>query len=74
MQISMLNFIENIIKQSFNKLVQSEEFVEFPRLKGDLANFFGHYLDMVNLLLSIIHFQRISNWEGYIEKIRKFFL
>ena len=38
MQILMQNVIENIAKQNFDELVQSEELVEFPRLKGDLAN------------------------------------
>ena len=70
-QVLMQNVIENIIKQSFDELVQSEEFVEFPQLKRDLANFFEHYLDTVNLLLKIIHFQKTNNWEGYIEAIRQ---
>ena len=52
--------------------MQSEEFVELPQLKGDFANLFEHYLDMVNLLLNMIHFQRTNNWEGYIDAIRKF--
>ena len=68
----MQNVVENITKQNFDKLVQSEEFVELPQLKGDFANLFEHYLDMVNLLLNMIHFQRINNCEGYIEAIRKF--
>ena len=72
MQILMQKVIENITKQNFDELVQSEEFVELPQLKGDLANFFEHHLDMVNLLLNMIQFQRTSNWEGYIEAIRKF--
>ena len=71
MQI-LQNFTENITKQNSHELVQSEEFVELPQLKGDLANFFEHYLDMVKLLLNIIHFQRTNNWEGYTETIRKF--
>ena len=70
-RILMQNVIEKITKQSFDELVQSEEFVELAQLKGDLENFFEHYLDIVNLLLNMIHFQRTNNWEGYIEKIRK---
>ena len=58
-------------KKSFDELVQSEEFVELAQLKGDLENFFENYLDIVNLLLNMIHFQRTNNWEGYIETIRK---
>lgn len=44
------------------------------RLKGDLANFFQHYLDMGNLLLNKIHFHRTNNWEGYIETTRNVLL
>ena len=74
MQILIQNVIKNIAKQYyFDVLKQREEFVEFPQLEGDLANFFEHYLDMVNLLLNIMRFQRTNNWEGCIETIRKFF-
>ena len=68
----MQNVFENIKKQNFDELAQREEFVELPQLKGDLANFFEYYLDMVNLLLNIMRFQRTNNWEGYIEAIIKF--
>ena len=61
MQILMQNVIENIAKQNFDELVQSEELVELPQPKGDLANFSEHYLDMVNLLLNMIHFLRTNN-------------
>ena len=71
MQILMQKVIENITKQNSDELVQSEEFVELPQLKGDLAKFFDHHLDMVNLLLNMVHFQRTNNWEGYIKTIRK---
>ena len=30
----MQNVIENITKQNFDEIVQSEEFAEFPQLKG----------------------------------------
>ena len=71
-QILVQNVIENITKQNLDDLVQSEDFVELPQLEGNLANFFEHYLDMMNLLLNIIHFQQTKNWEGYIEPTRKF--
>ena len=47
---------------------------ELLRLKGDLANFFQHYLDMGNFLLNKIHFHRTNNWEGYIETTRNVLL
>ena len=71
MQILMQKVIENITKQNSDELVQSEEFVELPQLKGDLADLGDHHLDMVNLLLNMIHSQGTNNWEGYIKTIRK---
>ena len=69
----MQNVVENITKQNFDKLVQSEEFVELPQLKGDFANLFEHYLDMVNLLLNMIHFQRANDWEGTLRQLENFY-
>ena len=43
-----------------------------PVLDGDMATFMNIYLDMVNMMLNLIHFQRIGNWEGYLEAIREF--
>ena len=37
-----------------------------------MATFMNIYLDMVNMMLNLIHFQRIGNWEGYLEAIREF--
>ena len=70
-QILMQSVIENISKQNSDELVQGEQFVELPQRKRDLANFFEHYIDMANLPLKMIHFQRTNNWEGYIKAIRK---
>ena len=58
-------------KQRFDELVQNEGYAELPQLKGDLANFFEHYLGIVNLLINI-YFQGKNNWERYIETNRKF--
>ena len=58
-------------KQNFDELVQNEGYTELPQLKRDLANFFEHYLDIVNLLINI-YFPGTNNWERYIEASRKF--
>ena len=39
MQNLIQNIIKNITKENFDELVQIEEFVELPQLKGDLAKF-----------------------------------
>ena len=31
------------------------------------------YLEIINMMLNLIHFQRIGNWDGYLEVIREFF-
>ena len=40
--------------------------------KGDVVFWIDSFLDMVNLLLNIIHFQRTGNWDGYLETIYQF--
>ena len=40
--------------------------------KGDMAFWIDSFLDMVNLLLNVIHFQRTSIWDGYLEVIYQF--
>ena len=65
---------KNNRKQNFDGFRKKNKKIELLRLKGDLANFFQHYLDMGNLLLNKIHFHRTNNWEGYIETTRNFLL
>ena len=64
---------QNNKKQNFDGFRKKKK-IELLRLKGDLANFFQHYLDMGNLLLNKIHFHRTNNWEGYIETTRNVLL
>ena len=42
---------------------------EIPKLTGDLSQLFQIYLDMVNMMLNSIHFNRVENWEGFLETI-----
>lgn len=65
---------KNNRKQNFDGFRKKNKKIELLRLKGDLANFFQHYLDMGNLLLNKIHFHRTNNWEGYIETTRNVLL
>ena len=39
---------------------------------GDMAEWIETYLDMVDMLLNVIHFQRVGNWNGYLQAIKKF--
>ena len=41
-------------------------------MKGDMAVWLDYFLEMVDLMLSIIHFQRIGNWNGYLETFYHF--
>ncbi len=43
-----------------------------PTLTGNMAKWMDSYIEMVNILLNIIHFQRIGNWEGFLESIHMF--
>ena len=59
-------------KQNFDELVQNEGYAELPQLKRDLANFFEHYLDIVNLLINI-YFPGTNNWEGILKQTENFY-
>ena len=43
--------------------------MKFP---GEMPAWIESFIEMVNLLLNIIHFQRIGNWEGYLQCLHEF--
>ena len=48
-------------------------FIEaLPNLKGDMALWIESLIEMINMLINTIHFQRVGNWKGFLEVIRQF--
>ncbi len=45
---------------------------DIPSLKEGMGGYLELYLEMVDLLLTTIHCQRTSNWDGYLQCIKQF--
>ena len=41
---------------------------------GDMLFWMGMYLEMVNLMLNMVHFQPIGSWNGYLQVLGEFLL
>ena len=74
--------INNDLQQRFECLqgnISAETFASvcnevqlLPKLKEGMPLSLELYLDMANLLLNTIYFQRTGNWEGYLKSIHEF--
>ena len=60
----------DISADSFESVFQQVQML--PILTEGMSVSFELYLDMANLLLNTIYFQRTSNWKGYIQCIKEF--
>ena len=72
--ISMLlsELSHNPSPESLEKVVCHPQMKLPPKLPGGMAQWLDSLIEMVDLLLNIIHFQRIGNWDGYLEAIYEF--
>ena len=43
-----------------------------PSSSGDMSFWMDMYLEVVNLMLNMVHFQRIRNWNGYLQALGEF--
>ena len=48
--------------------------ISIPTVPGDMSKWVQSLIDMIDILLNIVHFQRIGNWDGYLQAIRTFLL
>ena len=39
---------------------------------GDMSFWMDMYLEMVNVMLNMVHFQRIGTWNGYLQALGEF--
>jgi hypothetical protein len=58
--------------EKLEKVVNHPEMKLTPPMIGGMATWMDSYIEMVDLLLNIIHFQRTGNWEGFLEAIDEF--
>ena len=63
---------ENLNADVIHALV-NDPYIEhyLTRVEGDMAYWIDSFLEMVDLLLNIIHFQRTGNWDGFLVAIFK---
>ena len=58
---------------AIQKLTESPQIQYYQScVEGDMAHWIDSFLEMVELLLNIIHFQRTANWTGFLESVYKF--
>ena len=58
------SFLDEVTKHPGMKLT--------PPLPGTMSAWMDSLIDMVDLLLIVIHFQRTGNWEGYLQTLDEF--
>ena len=58
--------------ENLEGLLRHPQMKPLNSLQGDMSKWIESFIEMVNLLLNIIHFQRIGNWEGYLQAIDEF--
>ena len=62
----------NMSEVSVKKVIFHPDMRANTPLFGDMAAWMDSLIEMIDLLLNTIHFQRIGNWEGYLEAIDEF--
>ena len=60
----------DLVPKNIEKMI--DQLKSLTNLPGEMAKWIDSFLEMVNLLLNIIHFQRIGNWEGYLQCLDEF--
>ena len=80
------NYLDNILTKEASECLQDfqldvneeklsrlrDNLTQIPTSSGDMACWMDLYLDMVNLLLNMICFQRTGNWRGFLQTIGEF--
>ena len=86
-KVKHFNYCSNFLTEEERKLLDDfQKCVNFENLSnplqqlkpiqfipGDTSCWIELYLEMVNLLLNVIKFQRTGNWNGFLQAIRSFF-
>ena len=46
--------------------------ISVPTVPSDTSKWVQSFIDLIDILLNIVHLQRIGNWDGYLQAIRMF--
>ena len=63
--------LKEVTKESIDNLIDQDSIKQLSQLI-DMAKWIESFLDMVDLLLNMIHFQRSGNWPGFLEIVYEF--
>ena len=62
----------NMTETNVSKVIFHPDMKVDTSSTGDMAAWMDSLIEMIDLLLNTIHFQRIGNWEGYLQAIDEF--
>ena len=63
---------KNMTENNVNAVVFHPEMKANTSIPGDMASWMDSLIEMIDLMLNTIHFQRTGNWEGYLQAINEF--
>ena len=63
---------ESLTPENIDTILNHPDMKVLENAKGNMAKWVESFIDMVDLLLNIIHFQRTGNWEGYLQALDEF--
>ena len=64
--------LKEVSKENVDMMIDQGYIKALPRLTGDMAQWIDSLLDMINMLLNMVHFQRSGNWKGFLEIVYEF--
>ncbi len=63
---------KNVTENNVNAVIFHPEMKANTPIPGDMASWMDSLIEMIDLMLNTIHFQRTGNWEGYLQAINEF--
>ena len=65
----------NINYENSHTLLEKDlDEISISTVPGDMSKWVQSLIGMIDILLNIVHFQRIGDWDGYLQAIRTFLL
>ena len=58
--------------ESLKELLTHPQMKPLKNLQVDMSKWIESFIEMVNIRLNIIHFQKIGNWQGYLQAVHEF--
>ena len=72
MLLSTVPDISDICQSDIDSALDKGFKEALPNLKGDMALSIESLIEMINMLINTIHFQRVGNWKEFLEVILQF--